>query len=100
MGVPQGSLISPLLSNIYLNELDKYIEGYIETRSSMSPAISKVNPKIVKFSTELTKLTKEYKLNKDRAVIKQIRALRAERNLLPNRIRVGTRIHYVRYADD
>jgi len=28
MGTPQGGICSPLLANIYLHELDKYIEGY------------------------------------------------------------------------
>lgn len=47
VGVPQGGLLSPLLSNVYLHEFDKYMEKRIEELSTPGKLISKVNPKIV-----------------------------------------------------
>jgi len=38
-GVPQGGVISPLLSNIYLNEVDKMLEKAKEA-TTRNPAIS------------------------------------------------------------
>jgi retron-type reverse transcriptase len=32
MGVPQGGIISPLLSNLVLHELDQFVENKISTR--------------------------------------------------------------------
>jgi retron-type reverse transcriptase len=100
VGVPQGSLVSPLLSNIYLNELDKYMESYVERVSSKDSLISKVNPKIVNLSKRLTKLSKEFRSSGDIETLKELKALRRHRNAMNSRIRIGIRIHYVRYADD
>lgn len=99
-GVPQGGIVSPILSNIYLHQLDKYIERLIEEKSSKRKNISKVNPKIVKYSTKLTELNKEYQDTKNKEKLKEIRNMRQERNKLPSRIRTDIRIRYVRYADD
>lgn len=100
VGVPAlaGSLVSPLLSNIYLSELDRFMEGYIEVNSSKSHLISKVNPKMANLTKKIRALHK--KLEVDRSATLKERATRQYRNTLPSRIRTGVRIHYVRYADD
>lgn len=100
VGVPQGGLLSPLLSNVYLHEFDKYMEKRIEELSTPGKLISKVNPKIVWYSVRLGRLANHYRETKDLNTLKELKALRQERNSLPSRIREGVRIHYCRYADD
>ena len=48
----------------------------------------------------LTRLSEEYQETRDPQILKELKALRKERNSLPTRIRHGTRVYYVRYADD
>ncbi|MCG8538718.1 MAG: group II intron reverse transcriptase/maturase [Clostridia bacterium] len=42
-GTPRGSIISPILSNIYLDKLDKYMEEYISSFNERKMTISKVH---------------------------------------------------------
>lgn len=100
IGVPQGGVVSPILSNIYLHAFDEFMEKQIEKYSSQGKTISKVNPEMVRYSKKLTKLSREFKTSRDPNVLKELKALRLERNQKPSRIRTGTRVYYVRYADD
>lgn len=65
LGVPHWGLISPILSNKYLHELDLCVEDWIKGNSvEFSKGISKVISKIVKYSSKLTELALKYKENK------------------------------------
>lgn len=54
----------------------------------------------MKYSVKLSQLNDEYQDNKDKDILKEIKEVREERNTIPSRIRTGTRVRYVRYADD
>jgi group II intron reverse transcriptase/maturase len=79
LGIPQGGVLSPLLSNIYLHEFDKYIEQYIERFDVGNRPMN--NP--------------EY----DRAMHKKIRPPKGVIPYVYNSPRYK-RMKYVRYADD
>ena len=93
-GVPQGGVLSPLLSNVYMHELDVFVEGlkkkYTVSRNRRG---SIQNPKY----TAILKRLRELRASDD---AKATRKAELERESIPSVIRIGTRIYYVRYADD
>ena len=103
LGVPQGSIVSPMLANIYFNELDTWVQ----TKEKMlyEKKSSKRNPGYRKFEYQIKKLTilldKENRNSKQhKKIVKEIKALIQQRNAVPSLLDKGVEIKYTRYADD
>ena len=87
VGVPQGGIISPILSNIYLTPLDNFIDHL--KKELDTKVTSKPNPEYIKAKSLL-------KSKKGEIKAKGYQELRT----IKSTIRIGLRIYYVRYADD
>ncbi len=99
LGIPQGGTIFPLLSNIYLHELDMYIEHLkLEYDTGFT---SKDNPVYFAERYKLKKLIQEGKDSFGNKVTKSFIEEEKKRvDKLTSKVRTGVRINYVRYADD
>ena len=104
-GTPQGGIISPILANIYLDKLDKYMVEYISVfnRGKMR----KRNPDYKRIASRKDKRVKKLKTETDeqkRAALRsEIVALHREMQKYPATLDMDEdfrRLRYVRYADD
>lgn len=94
VGTPQGSIVSPLLANIYLHKLDMFMEKRIAEYN---------RGKVARVSREYKHL--EYQQSKAARNGDTLAALRFMKlkQLIPSRIHADPnfrRMYYVRYADD
>lgn len=101
IGTPQGGIISPILANIYLHELDKFVmklgkgfekprercitKKYQDTRHKMNLLKNKINDST---ADERALLLKEYKGTRE-VMLK-----------LPYKSQTDKKIKYIRYCDD
>ncbi len=94
-GTPQGNVLSPLLSNIILNELDNYVE------KELIPQYTKGTDK--RRNPEYNRLNVAMTYTKQKGQIEKYKELKKIKSKLPSQVTDDPdyrRLKYVRYADD
>lgn len=104
-GTPQGGIISPILANIYLDQLDTYMREYIQKFNKGKERAD--NPERVKFEYGKSRAVLKLKAVIDREerkfIVKEIKHFDKERAKIPCGVDMDAnfrRLKYVRYADD
>jgi group II intron reverse transcriptase/maturase len=94
-GVPQGGVVSPILSNIYLSRLDTFVETVLQPRYTRGK-LRAPNPEYLRTKSAIGRARERGNRATARALRKQLRATPSKDPQDPN----YRRLRYTRYADD
>lgn len=100
-GTPQGGIISPILANIYLHELDLLIEK--KAKEFNKPSEHYRTDEYMKKQSEIASI--RYYLEKAegeerKRLIKDMKKCKLELLKTPMKLQTDKKIRYIRYADD
>ena len=94
-GCPQGGVVSPILSNIYLNKLDEFVERELIPRYTRGAARAP-DPRYTGLKRQRDSARKRGDRATARNMLRQMRALPSRDPMDPG----FRRLRYLRYADD
>jgi len=102
-GSPQGHVLSPLIANVVLHELDQYVEDVLGANrpkeagyARRNPAYNRLNLQVNRRSRRLAQEADPYKRAQ---LLDELQELKAQRARTPS-MRAERSITYVRYCDD
>lgn len=104
-GMPQGGIVSPILANIYLDKLDKYVKEYIrhfDMGTKRRPG-KESNDLANERKRTVRKLKKVKDGTEKTALVARLKAIEQERAAFPSGDEMDgsyRRLKYIRYADD
>jgi len=100
-GCPQGGVMSPILSNIYLNELDKFAEKTAkEFYKPRDMLLTAEYGKTARAKVKAIKMLKTTKGQEKTELLRQVKYLKSEMRKTPCTSKTDKVMKYIRYADD
>jgi group II intron reverse transcriptase/maturase len=94
-GAPQGGVVSPIISNIYLDRLDKFVETVLIPQYTRGESRAS-NPSYARVRMAAVRARKRGSMTAARALRKQLRGIPSKDPQDPG----YRRLRYCRYADD
>ncbi|EBT7096799.1 hypothetical protein CPV60_02705 [Salmonella enterica] len=107
-GTPQGGVVSPILANIYLHELDLYLTQKTlqfnkGERRADNPQYRRLTQRIYQRRCRAEKLRSEGREDEAQDILTSVRRLEEERSAMPSKDGMDPgyrRLMFCRYADD